>query len=342
MNIKVIVVVLVAVAIGAFVLMDGSEKAPIQTAKQLPKNPVATKEASPAEKAVGDPFPARDEDGFVELDDVPADQKYKSHKEALDAVKKGAVDYDDFLIEEFVELKECPWCDQLYSDVRGMLNDPNVDIDQRGFYGELLAVTGRIDNIEPLVKGIESAKDEDSKDMYSESLEMAIGGDDMLEYLKPFMESSDELLRESTVAAISNQGSRFAVELLHQDLVRRNDKEREYYSYGTGLGEVVPDEEALPYLQDLIVQKDEYSDLAIKSLINAGYQGVVLVFDSLAAETDQEKGKKLLDEAVDHVIYEEELETFLKKAVENPNYPQFLKDFAKESLEEIEDEEDYY
>ncbi len=291
------------------------------------------------EKKIGDSHIARDQDGFIDREMVPASQKYKSAEEAIAAIKTAAIEYDDFVLEEFVQLKDCSWCDEMYSQVAKLMNDPSIDIDQRSYYGELLAVSGKLENVKALVAGLEQAKGDDEKDMFAESLELAVGNDEMVSYLSKYLENDDEALRESAVAAISNQGSRFAAETLYKDLLSGKAKDHDYYSLGIGLGEMVPDEEALPFLQDLVIKRDQYADLAIKALINSGLHGLTIVFDSLASEKDEAKGKALLVDAIDHVISEEGVDKFLTAATKNDNYPPFLKEFAANALEEAKADE---
>ncbi len=277
-----------------------------------------------------------DEDAQV----IPAGQKYKSAEEALTAIKKGAVDYDDFVLEEFVQLGDCSWCDNFYTEVSKLINDTSINIDEKSYYGELLAVSGKLDNIKILVKGLEESKSNDDRDMFGESLELAVGGNEMVDYLSKYVDSSNELMRESAVSAISNQGSRLAAETLYKDMIDGSGKNHDYYSLGIGLGEMVPDEEAMPFLQDIVIKRAAHADLAIKALVNSGLSGLTVVFDSLASEKDEAKGQELLKDAIDHVITEDGVVGFLTAASTNNKYPQFLKDFAKKGLDEAQAEED--
>ena len=59
-----------------------------------------------------------------------------------------------------------------------------------------------------------------------------------------------------------------------------------------------------------------------------------MVFDILTNSKSAEADKEMLKGAVDHVIYDEESETFLKKAAENTSQP-LVADFAKQILEDF-------
>jgi hypothetical protein len=160
-----------------------------------------------------------------------------------------------------------------------------------------------------------------------------MGKDDVVEFLSEHMGASNESLREASVAAITNQGSRLAAEALYKNTVDRGDPDG-YYSVGIGLAELVPSEETLPYLQELALKRDQYSHLAVKSLINGGQPGLQIVFDILNNSKDSEADKRLLQDAIDHVNYDEETEAFLKKTIETSKQTVAV-EFAKSILEDF-------
>jgi len=160
-----------------------------------------------------------------------------------------------------------------------------------------------------------------------------MGKDDVVEFLREHLDASNESLREASVAAVTNQGSRLAAEALYKNTVERGDPDG-YYSVGIGLAELVPNEETLPYLQEIALNRDQYSHLAVKALINGGQPGLQIVFDILNNSKDGEADKKLLQEAIDHVNYDEETEAFLKKTVENSKQHVAV-EFAKKILEDF-------
>lgn len=308
----------------------------------LPTDPISGNESS---MTAGSGEQTDDVEEEEDAEPIPASQRYRTAEEALAAVKKASADYDDFVLEEFVELGDCAWCDKFYPEVLKSLRDTGLSIDERSYYGELLAVSGKVENIKELIKSLELSQSDEEKEMYGESLELAVGGDDMVQVLSDHMSSESDTLRESAVSAISNQGSRLAAEKLYNDLVSGQGKDHDYYSLGIGLGEMVPDESALPFLQEIVIKRAPHSDLAVKALINSGLPGLTIVFDSLASEKDDAKVQELLKDAVDHVITEDGVIDFLTKASQNAAYPSALKEFANSALaeakaEEEEDEED--
>jgi len=92
------------------------------------------------------------------------------------------------------------------------------------------------------------------------------------------MESTNETIQEASIAAVTNQGTRLAAELLYNQTQKAGDPDG-YYSRGIGLGEFIPDPDAIPYLQELVKKQDQYSPLAVKALINSGTDGLRLVLN---------------------------------------------------------------
>ncbi|RMG40002.1 MAG: hypothetical protein D6719_12145 [Candidatus Dadabacteria bacterium] len=275
------------------------------------------------------------------FDDRPATEIYKSADEAFEALKKASLDYDDIVLEQFVDIaKDCSWCDELYEKVKEIAFAPDTDPDQRSFFTEVLATSGRVEDVKTLVEAIENETNTELADIYAESLELAVGGDDTVRYLSEKLNSENDLLQESVVAAITNQGSRLAAEVLYKHTVEKGDPDG-YYSLGIGLGELVPEEEALPYLRELALKRDAYSHLAVKALLNNGTEGLRAVMSVLATSSNPEFDKEMLKDAIDHVSYEEEAEAYLKELLKS-NPPKTVADFAREILADFALEEEEY
>ena len=219
-----------------------------------------------------------DEEG--EEQDKPAAEAYKSAEEAMKAIKNGAVDYDDRILEQFTLVGEdCTWCDAVYSQVKSMLLSAETPQDQISYYGELLAVSGRASNVASLIDAIKNAPNQEIASALGEALELTIGKDDVAQLLGDQLPSANDELKESLLAALTNQGSRLSLDLLYKQTVEKGDPDG-YYSLGIGIGELVPDETTMPVLQELVVKRDQYSHLAVKSLLNNGIDGLKLVLPS--------------------------------------------------------------
>ena len=275
-----------------------------------------------------------DDDGVVDQDEKPASDVYKSADEALKAVKQGASDYDDTILEQFTQPGEnCTWCDSFYKSLREMVALPETSEDEKSYYAELLAISGRAENVSLLVDTIKQLGDNEKGDVFAEALELTVGGNDVVKYLGEQLNTDNQLLKESLIAAITNQGSQSAAELLYKQSVQSNDPDG-YYSLGIGLGEFVPDESAMPYLRELAQKRDQYSHLAVKSLLNAGVDGLKAVFDVLADSKDPEADRALLKDWTDHLSFDDETESYLKSVVANYKNEN-IKKIAQEALDSI-------
>lgn len=287
-----------------------------------------------------------DED-YVDIDTRLAPEVYKNAEDALNAVKNGSKDYDDVILSQFTQPGEdCTWCDSFYKSVKDLINAPDAKPEQKSYYAEILAISGRVDNISALVDLIKNAKKPEEAQLYAEALELSVGKDDVVNYLAEQLKTKDETLKESSIAAITNQGSRLSAEILYKNTVESGNPDG-YYAQGIGLGELVPTEEAMPYLQELVQKRDQYSHLAVKSLLNSGLPGLRIVMDSLTNSKDPEADKLMLKDAIDHVNYEEDVESYLKKLVEESKQPlvvefakNVLSDFAAQEAESSEEPEE--
>jgi hypothetical protein len=292
------------------------------------KNPANTQESTD-----------EDSQGVTDAEDRPATDLYKTADEALKAVKDGATRYDDVVLQQFTQLgPDCTWCSAFYGTVRDMLKDNTLPTDQRSYYAELLAVSGRVDNVEQLVNAVESAPEGEGKNLYSEALELVVGKDDVVNYLGSRLTAApNPELKESLAAAISNQGSALAVDTLYKSCVESGNPDC-FYSAGTGLGEVIPDEEAFPSLQQIIAKRDDYSANGVRALMNAGVEGVKRVFETLATTNDVARDQKILKDSVEHINYDEDTEAYLKDIQTKTKNPA-LAELAKNALESFAKEE---
>jgi hypothetical protein len=272
----------------------------------------------------------------------PATELYQSADEALDAVKKAAKDYDDLVLEQFVQLgPNCSWCDDFYKSVKDLMTNAPSDSDEKSYFAELLAVSGRPENVETILDELNknaSAEGNPDFDLYLDALEMTIGGDDVVKLLSNNLNAENPDVKESVIAAITNQGSQFAIDTLYQH-TRNSGVEDGYYDKGIGLAEVIPNKESFPLLLEIAGKKDNYSHLAVKSLLNSGVDGLQAVYDMLNSSNNPDKDKALLLGASDHVPYDEETENFLRDVVSKSQNPELSK-FAKDSLDILQEDND--
>mgnify|MGYP006268551123 CR=1 FL=1 len=250
----------------------------------------------------------------------PATEAYSSSEEALTAVLKGAKDYDDSILEQFtLPDPNCSWCAEFYTSIRDLATNQNTPQEQRAYLAEILAISGRTDNIQALIDGVKNAPGNDAADLYAEALELTLGKDDVVQLLGDQMNAQNDTLREASVAAVTNQGTKYAAELLVKDLKEKGDPDA-YYAHGIGIGEVIPDEEALPVYQELVRERVPGSHLGVKALLNAGLPGLRVLFDELDNSSNPEADLALLKDANDHInIDDESVELANQKLAENRN-----------------------
>ncbi|MGI6681320.1 MAG: hypothetical protein ACOX3T_07565 [Bdellovibrionota bacterium] len=276
-----------------------------------------------------------------ELDIRPAVDVYSSADEALKAVRKAAINYDDIVIEQFYMLGNCSWCEKFYTDITNLTLDKRISSDERTYYAEILGTSGRKENIETLVYAATNSENETEKDIFTEALELSNLSNESLNYLKEeYKNFYDEELKIATIAAISNQGTKDSIEILYEMTKESNDP-KGFYDDGVGLGEVVPEDAAFPLLDEIASKRDNYSHLAIKALLNGGLEGTKRVIDILAnGKNSKDDIKKLdLENAADHVLYDDETKSFLQ-SVQNPNEAQefFIDEIIRVSAESKNDE----
>lgn len=282
-----------------------------------------------------------DDDDLIDFDERKASEVYSSASDALVAIKKAALEYDDLVLEQFSNISEgCGWCSDFYASVKDLMLSPETSPDQRSYYAEVLAVSGDNDNIKTLVDATLNAPSSEHAEIFAEALELAYLDENGLMLLKEQFDSGNPIMKEATVAAFTNQGSRLAVETLFEQVIKAGDPDG-FYSQGIGPGEVIPDPESLPLLQEIMTKRDQFSHLAVKSLLNAGLPGLMVVFDGLNSSNDPDFDRQnLLKDAIDHVSYDEQTEQYLQQQVQSAKNPAAI-EFAKEILEDFKEADDF-
>ena len=268
----------------------------------------------------------------------PAADVYHSADEALAAVMKGAKDFDDSILEQFTEPgSDCSWCSPFYTSVRELVTNPNTPQDQKSYLAEILAISGRVENVQTLAESVKNARSSTEADIYAEALELSLGKDDVTRYLGDQLSATNDTLREASVAAITNQGTRLAVELLNKHVLERGDPDS-YYSIGIGPAELIPSEDALPLVQELVQKRDEYSPAWAKSLINAGLPGLTILFDQLENSSNPSSDENLLKDAIDHVNFEDGIKDLTDRVIASNRNPKAV-DFARKIQEEFSEQD---
>ena len=311
-----LLVVVVAIVGAYFFFVSGTQptQQPEQTASSTTSSSTTTESSSASTTSSGsqlslqEPVSTDVENSASEESEEqvkPAMEAYASSEEALAAVLKASKDYDDSILEQFtLPDPNCSWCPEFYASVRDLSMNPNTPQEQRAYLAEILAISGRLENVQALTEAIKSAPSGEAADLYAEALELSLGRDDITSFLGDQMNSSNDTLREASVAAVTNQGTKTAAELLIKNLKERGDPDG-YYSIGIGLGEFIPDEESMPVIQDLVRERGEGAALGVKALLNAGLPGVRAVFDELENSNNGDADLALIKGAGDHINIED-------------------------------------
>jgi hypothetical protein len=285
---------------------------------------------------------AENDEQWVDVNEEPvqpATEAYHTLEQALTAIKKGASEYDDLILEQFAEPgPDCAWCNDFYSEVTKLMIASKEDSDEKSYYAELLALSGRPDNVETLVSEMKGLKpDSPDFDLYADALEMTIGGEEVVKTLsKNISSAGSEELKESLLAAISNQGSPFAIDTLYRYTLDSGSEDG-FYSKGIGLGEVIPDKDSFPLMREILTKREKFSPLAAKGLLNAGVEGLQVVFEALNNSTNADADRTLLEGATDHITYDDETEKYLRDVVMKSSNPALV-EFAKQGLEYLSEE----
>ena len=323
---------LILAASGAYILFSREKRTTSTDTTTSQPTPVTDStsngaESSPAPKA--EPISIVNQgsapsDGATEEEEEqikPAADAYPSAEDALAAVLKGSKDYDDSILEQFTTPDQsCSWCPEFYASVRDLATNANTPQEQRSYLAEILAISGRLENVQLLTEAIKNAPSNDAKDLYAEALELSMGKDDVAQFLGEQMSATDDTLREASVAAITNQGTKTAAELLINNLREKGDTHG-YYALGMGLGEFIPDEDAIPVVQDYVHSRGPDADQGVKALLNAGLPGVRAVFDELERSTNPEADVPLIKGALDHINMEDGLVDLANEVISRDQNP---------------------
>lgn len=186
-------------------------------------------------------------------DELSLEETYRSARDAVDAVSTAAKSYDNNMLEKFkLPGKECRWCEEFYSQVRGMLSLESMPLEERHYMALLLAESGRTENIEALIDAVMTATSTELKDLFTEALELTVGNDEVVRFLGTQLEMAPEEIRESVATALTRQSSLAAAEELYRH-ARMNPAEEDIsFNDGIGLEELAPSEESLPFLSEVV------------------------------------------------------------------------------------------
>lgn len=278
---------------------------------------------------------ARLRPGFVENKDAPSEvaRRFKELVEASSAAGSGseapataekafnllsqaAKNNDKSLLDEIGKLDpNCAFCDEFYKRSRQQLTSSELRSDERAIFASALARSGRSDNISQVVDLMESAGQhpelQDSPSVYANALDETTLEAPVIDDISEGLNSENRYYREAIVSLLTQQGTKDAAERLYQHITEQGVKDG-YYNSGMGIGKMYPQPDAIPYLEELARQRDQYSRLAIDALLNSGREGLDRVIALLGDSKDYQSDKSLLKNAVDHISRDPETLAYLK------------------------------
>lgn len=334
-----VLIVLVVLAIGVFFMTQSKEQnAGTKTAQNNSSQDSSDYNSDQTKpSSTYSPLSEQEEDEYEDIFDEeirPATELYSNATDAFNAVVKAATDYDDIVLEQFAELDDsCSWCPEFYKSISEELLSASSSQNDKSYYAELLAITGKTDNVKTLVDAYKGSENKDDQELYIEALELSAGSDDLVEYFGEQLDTEDQVLKESVIAGITNHGSKKSVEMLYNETLKSGDSDG-FYNLGIGVGEIIPEKEAFPFLIEKAKTADQYSHLAVKALLNDGDEGLKEVFSILESNNDSNTNQKLLVDAIDHVSFDEETESYIDGIISNSSNSDVVK-FAKEIKDEM-------
>jgi hypothetical protein len=84
-----------------------------------------------------------------------------------------------------------------------------------------------------------------------------------------------------------------------------------------GPAEFIPDEDALPFVDEQVQRRDQFSPAWAKSLANAGLPGLQRLFDHLENSPNPEADQALIKDALPHVNFEDGLKEITDNVIAN-------------------------
>ena len=262
---------------------------------------------------------------------------FTSGEQALNALRNGAIRGDPLTLQRFANLpRDTPWAEEFYRDVSAQLDDKKADPDDRQYAANVLAISGRAENIQALFDRVANAGSPEDISMLTSALAMANGGDEIVPLAVKELGSGNPNVQFSALTALTNQGSRAAAEALYAHALETGGSPESEKEDGTGLSMMLPDQEAVGFLSDVLRKEDRFSALAIGPLVNGGESGINAVFDVLQSTKNDAFREELLTALSSKLAVDE---TVLGKLTELQNSPDArLREFATEMLQKEEGE----
>jgi len=228
----------------------------------------------------------------------------KIAKEAFSLMADAASRNDQKFLNEIPKDDEnCPWCDEFYSLTRQELGNSELSSDLRSFFARALAKSGNPQNVNAVAELMQASATQGELGTpvtYGQALEDVELEPEQVDEISAGLNSPNPYLVDMVVSILTKQGTLEAAERLYQHTTEVGDPDG-YHRDGNGLGFMHPQPEAIPYLEELVRQRDQFSHLAVKALLNSGPEGIDRVVALLAESSDYQTSRRMLLSASDHI-----------------------------------------
>lgn len=199
---------------------------------------------------------------------------------------------------------------------------PELPANVRWFLANALAQSGTSHNQSLVVDQMKAAANNpnanESPSTFAQALQEAPLTGETVDQVSVDLASENPYVREAAVSILTKQGTVEAAQKLYDHTVERGDPDG-YYRDGMGIAAMHPQAETLPYLEQLIEQRDQYSHLAVKALLNYGREGLDKVIEMIATSKDIPGDSKLLHNASDHIANDPNTLALMNSLSSSPN-----------------------
>jgi hypothetical protein len=241
---------------------------------------------------------------------------------AIDAV-------DPALFQALRVNPHCRGCEQAFETVRARFKTA-TDVGAVTVLAQALAQSERAELVAELLARYSSPDlPAEVRTEIALALEQVSGGEEVSRVLAPIAagepgaESArnpdgDDELREAVVTGLTGMSDTVAAEALLR-YARSVGDGKGGYDGASGLGEFVPNEDAGPLLQRVVVDRSNESPLAVRALLNGGPETTRVLFEAIASIDDEAEQARLLSGAQSHVLIEPDTLNYLRELSRSPS-----------------------
>lgn len=258
-------------------------------------------------------------------------------EKAFNLLSQAAKNNDKTMLDQVSQLgPNCAFCDEFYKRTRQQLTSSELRSDERSVFASALVRGGGTANVNQVVDLLQSAGEhpelQDSPNVYADALGDTTLAPEIIDEISAGLESENRYYREAIVSMLTQQGTKEAAQKLYDHVIEAGIKDG-YYNSGMGIGKFNTQPDAIPYLEELALKRDQYSGLAIDAILNTGREGLDRVIALLSDSKDYQSDKKLLRNSVDHIDRDAQTLAYLK-TLSKTGKTQAIRELAQHVLAE--------